>query len=107
MPSNPANFPKTQSDNPFETQNEFLSEPLSEPFNVWNYKPWWCQPWSIVLTGAGIMTGSWLLFRAVWLTSLVSVPLLIWMGYFLVIYPRLVRQAVEAEPDRFSVKSEE
>ncbi|WP_332982633.1 DUF6737 family protein [Microcoleus sp. A003_D6] len=18
----------------------------------WNYKPWWCQPWSIILTGS-------------------------------------------------------
>jgi hypothetical protein len=60
--------------------------------NVWQYKPWWCQPWSIVLTGLAIIGGSWLLLHRVWLTVLVTVPVLIWMGYFLLVYPRLMNQ---------------
>jgi hypothetical protein len=60
--------------------------------NVWQYKPWWCQPWSIVLTGVAIIGGSWLLLHRVWVTALVTVPILTWMGYFLLAYPRLVNQ---------------
>ncbi|MDC0834188.1 hypothetical protein POG22_14410 [Geitlerinema sp. CS-897] len=62
----------------------------SNDFNIWKYKPWWCQPWSILLTGIAIIAGSWLLFHRFWLTGLVAVPILAWMGYFLLLFPRLV-----------------
>nr|WP_306465771.1 DUF6737 family protein [Spirulina major] len=26
--------------------------------NFWDYKPWWCQPWSILLTGGVAIAGS-------------------------------------------------
>ena len=63
--------------------------------NVWNYKPWWCQPWSILLTGIGAIAGSWVIFHRLWVTGLVAIPMLVWMGYFLLVYPQLFRQAVE------------
>ena len=56
----------------------------------WKYKPWWCQPWSIVLTGVTLISGIWLIFKIVWLTILVAIPLLIWMGFFLLIWPQLM-----------------
>lgn len=56
----------------------------------WKYKPWWCQPWSIVLTGVTLVSGIWLIFKIVWLTILVAIPLLIWMGFFLLIWPQLM-----------------
>ncbi|MGC9502620.1 DUF6737 family protein [Baaleninema sp.] len=59
-------------------------------FNIWKYKPWWCQPWSILLTGIAIIAGSWLMFHRFWLTGLVAVPILVWMAYFLLLFPRLV-----------------
>lgn len=68
-----------------------------ETVSIWNYKPWWCQPWSISLTGVGLIGGSWLGFHRLWLTGLVTVPVLVWMGYFLLIYPKLFRQMVESE----------
>ena len=55
--------------------------------SFWSQKPWWCQPWSILLTGAMIMAGSWLLFERWWLTALVSLPVLAWWGLFLVVVP--------------------
>ncbi len=61
-----------------------------KPLNPWNYKPWWCQPWSILLTGVTLITGSWLIFKTIWLTVLVSLPILIWMGFFLLIWPQLM-----------------
>lgn len=63
-------------------------------FNIWQHKPWWCQPWSIVLTGMGLIGGSWLLLHRIWLTGLVAVPVLTWMGFFLLVYPRLLAQSV-------------
>ncbi len=60
----------------------------SQPLSVWQLKPWWCQPWSILLTGIGLIGGSWLLLHRLWLTLLVAIPVLIWMGFFIVLYPR-------------------
>jgi hypothetical protein len=64
-----------------------------KPINPWNYKPWWCQPWSILLTGTILISGSWLIWRTVWLTLVISFPLLAWMGFFLLIWPQLVRES--------------
>jgi hypothetical protein len=61
--------------------------------SVWDYKPWWCQSWSILLTGISIIGGSWLLFHRYWVTGLVAVPILAWMGFFLLLYPRLMAEA--------------
>ncbi|NJL38990.1 MAG: hypothetical protein HC840_17175 [Leptolyngbyaceae cyanobacterium RM2_2_4] len=61
--------------------------------NVWDYKPWWCQPWSIVLTAVTLIGGSWLLLRLWWLTVLVAIPVLTWMVFFVLIYPKLITQS--------------
>lgn len=61
--------------------------------SVWAYKPWWCQPWSIVLTGTGLIAGSWLLFHRYWMTGVVALPVMVWMGFFLLVWPRLMREA--------------
>ena len=61
------------------------SAPISSP---WQLKPWWCQPWSIVLTGCAIVGGSWLLLHRLWLTGLVAVPIGLWMGFFVLVWPR-------------------
>ena len=76
-----------------------MSKPIAieQSMNVWSYKPWWCQPWSILLTGAGVLGGSWWLFHRVWVTGLVAVPIFAWMGFFLLVYPRLFAQAIQQE----------
>jgi len=56
----------------------------------WSYKPWWCQPWSILLTGTSLISSSWFLLKTVWITVLVAIPLLAWMGFFLLVWPRLM-----------------
>ncbi len=61
-----------------------------KPINPWHYKPWWCQPWSIFLTGIILMSGSWFLFKTLWITVLISLPVLTWMGFFLLIWPQLI-----------------
>ena len=69
-----------------------------KPVSPWNYKPWWCQPWSILLTGITLISGSWLLFHTLWLTILVTIPVLTWMGFFLLIWPRLMIQSGVLDP---------
>jgi hypothetical protein len=69
----------------------------SPTYNPWDYKPWWCQPWSILLTGVSLMGGSWLLFHRIWLSAIVAVPVLTWMGFFLLIWPGLMRSAMQSE----------
>jgi hypothetical protein len=61
-----------------------------KPINPWNYKPWWCQPWSILLTGISLIAGSWLVFQTLWLTAIIAIPILVWMGYFLLLWPKLI-----------------
>ncbi|MEM9538656.1 MAG: DUF6737 family protein [Cyanobacteria bacterium P01_E01_bin.42] len=65
--------------------------------NFWDYKPWWCQPWSILLTGMGAIASSWLLARSLWLTVLVTLPVLLWWFYFLILVPRLVEETMDKE----------
>jgi heme/copper-type cytochrome/quinol oxidase subunit 2 len=69
-----------------------MSQPKSP--SVWHYKPWWCQPWSILLTGITLISGSWLIFKIIWLTIIIAIPVLTWMIFFVIIYPKL---ALEAE----------
>ena len=72
------------------TQPSNLSQ-NSTALSVWQLKPWWCQPWSILLTGAVLILGSWFLVHKIWLTALVAVPVLSWQGFFLLLYPRLMK----------------
>ncbi|MFB8789311.1 MAG: DUF6737 family protein [Potamolinea sp.] len=75
-----------------------------QPLNPWNYKPWWCQPWSILLTGVMIVIGSWAMVKTVWVTVLVSLPIGVWWTYFLVIWPQLMRQSGTLESNEQSTQ---
>lgn len=53
-------------------------------------KPPWCQPWTIVSTGAGAVAASWQLFRG-WTSVVavgVTVGVFVWWYLFLVLYPQ-------------------
>ncbi|MDB9459467.1 DUF6737 family protein [Dolichospermum circinale] len=61
-----------------------------QTISPWKYKPWWCQPWSIILTTITLISGSLLIFKIIWFTILLAIPLLIWMGFFLLIWPQMM-----------------
>ncbi|MDB9309796.1 hypothetical protein PN471_14355 [Aphanizomenon sp. CS-733/32] len=61
-----------------------------QTISPWKYKPWWCQPWSIILTAVTLISVSWSIFKIIWVTILVAIPLLIWMGFFLLIWPQMM-----------------
>ena len=76
--------------------NEAAREPVDsqQPSDrIWDYKPWWCQPWSIVLTGVAIVAASWLILHRLWVSGLVALPILVWWTVFLVLYPRAIAQS--------------
>jgi hypothetical protein len=60
---------------------------------LWDEKPWWCQPWSIVLTGLIAIAGSWWLLQTIWITTLVVLAIAAWWFLFLVLVPRAYREA--------------
>jgi hypothetical protein len=70
----------------------------------WALKPWWCQPWSILLTGTAAISGSWLLFQRWWISVPLALGVAVWWLMFLVLVPAAYRQAsgsgeAVAEPD--------
>lgn len=64
--------------------------------SLWSHKPWWCQPWSILLTGVAVVALSWFLLQLWWLSLVVAAGVLAWWGLFLVLVPRAWRASVEA-----------
>jgi len=60
--------------------------------NVWKYKPWWCQPWSILLTGILVISGSWQVTKNMWITGVISMQIIVWWTYFLIIWPKLIKE---------------
>jgi hypothetical protein len=75
--------------------NEHQSQ--SKSANIWHYKPWWCQPWSILLTGIVLIGGSWLLFHKFWLTIGLVLLILGWWYYFLIFVPKLFQEYVQKQ----------
>ncbi len=71
--------------------------PESQPA-FWSLKPWWCQPWSILLTGALVITASWFLLHRWWISAPVAVAVLAWWGLFLVAVPGAYRSGTLEEP---------
>jgi hypothetical protein len=65
--------------------------------NIWDYKPWWCQPWSIILTGILVTAGSWLVLHNYWLTGGVSLLIGAWWVYFLILYPKAFASYMESQ----------
>lgn len=61
--------------------------------DLWAAKPWWCQPWSIVLTGVAIPIVSWVWLHMIWLTVAAAIAVLVWWWVFLVLAPAAYQQA--------------
>jgi hypothetical protein len=72
-------------------------ESNGKSINVWDYKPGWCQPWSIILTGIVIVALSWLILQNIWVTVAVSLPIIAWWVYFLLIYPKAFAEYIASQ----------
>jgi hypothetical protein len=40
-----------------------------------------------------LIGGSWALAKTAWVTVIVAIPVLIWMGYFVIIWPQLMKDS--------------
>ncbi|MEM8828981.1 MAG: DUF6737 family protein [Cyanobacteria bacterium P01_G01_bin.19] len=69
--------------------------------NVWDYKPAWCQPWSIILTGICIIAASWLVLHLLWVTVGISVVIAVWWVYFLIIFPQAFSRYIKEQKTEF------
>lgn len=65
------------------------------PESMWQMKPWWCQPWSIVFTGIAVPACSWLLLHRLLITLPVAAVVAGWWLLFLVIVPAQYAAAVK------------
>jgi len=54
----------------------------------WDLKPYWCQPWSIILFGNFAIISSWIFFNNIIITSILASIIIIWWVVFLIIAPR-------------------
>jgi hypothetical protein len=63
--------------------------------SLWSHKPWWCQPWTIVLSGVVAVAGSWLLLQRWWISVPLAVAVLLWWGLFLVVVPAAYRSQAQ------------
>ena len=69
---------------------------VGQELSLWALKPWWCQPWSILLTGIAAIVGSWLLLGRLWITILGAASVLLWWWLFLVLVPTAYRAEARA-----------
>ncbi|KPQ33850.1 MAG: hypothetical protein HLUCCA11_16990 [Phormidesmis priestleyi Ana] len=85
-------------------ENEETTEQIASSSQIasslWQTKPWWCQPWSIVLTGLTIPTASWLLLHRLWITLPVASAIALWWILFLGIVPAQYAAAVESHKEQ-------
>ena len=71
--------------------------PEQMPESMWEAKPWWCQPWSIVLTGVMVPLTSWVLLHRWWITAPVAGVMAVWWLLFLVLVPAQYTAAVREQ----------
>jgi hypothetical protein len=74
-----------------------MTKDTENNLNIWSYKPWWCQPWSIILTGILLIVGSWLLLKTLWITLPIATLIFLWWWYFLILYPELVKKVLTTD----------
>ncbi|MEN9540733.1 MAG: hypothetical protein RLZZ459_824 [Cyanobacteriota bacterium] len=73
---------------------------MAEAADLWRQKPWWCQPWSILLTGVVVVAGSWWWLRLWWLSLPLAAAVLVWWWLFLVLVPAAyARAASDSAPE--------
>ena len=56
--------------------------------NFWDLKPFWCQPWSIIIFGILMLIFCWTLFNNVIITSILGLFIIIWWLIFLILVPK-------------------
>ncbi|KVH94376.1 uncharacterized protein LOC112518028 [Cynara cardunculus var. scolymus] len=77
-----------------EDMDGYLNYLSLEYDSVWDTKPSWCQPWTITLTGASVIAGSWLILHNVLATSVATTLIGTWWYIFLYSYPKAYTEMI-------------
>ncbi|KAJ3672957.1 hypothetical protein LUZ60_006331 [Juncus effusus] len=70
--------------------------------SVWDTKPAWCQPWTILLTGVSIVALSWLLIHSIVISSAAFALISAWWYIFLYSYPKAYSEMISERRKRVS-----
>ncbi|CAN6287133.1 unnamed protein product [Urochloa humidicola] len=76
-----------------EDMDGYLDYLSLEYDSVWDTKPAWCQPWTILLTGTAVVACSWVL-QSVIITAGVSFIICAWWYIFLYSYPKAYTEMI-------------
>ncbi|KAK9161114.1 hypothetical protein Syun_007455 [Stephania yunnanensis] len=71
-----------------DDMNGYLNYLSLEYDSVWDTKPSWCQPWTIVLTGVLAIAGSWAILQSVVISGIILSLISAWWYVFLHAYPK-------------------
>ncbi|XP_062212135.1 uncharacterized protein LOC133913102 [Phragmites australis] len=77
-----------------EDMDGYLDYLSLEYDSVWDTKPAWCQPWTILLSGTVAVAFSWLLIQSVVITAGVSFVTCAWWYIFLYSYPKAYTEMI-------------
>ncbi|GAB4841591.1 hypothetical protein Ancab_022305 [Ancistrocladus abbreviatus] len=72
----------------------YLNHLSLEYDSVWDTKPSWCQPWTIILTGASMIACSWVILQSVIVTTIVLCLISAWWYIFLYSYPKAYSEMI-------------
>uniref|UniRef100_A0ACD5XAV0 Uncharacterized protein n=1 Tax=Avena sativa TaxID=4498 RepID=A0ACD5XAV0_AVESA len=75
--------------------------------SVWDTKPAWCQPWTILLSGAIAVAGSWVLIHSAVITGGVSFVICAWWYIFLYSYPKAYTEMISERRKKVSSGAED
>ncbi|XP_078442776.1 spindle pole body-associated protein [Wolffia australiana] len=71
-----------------EDMDGYLNYLSLEYDSIWDTKPSWCQPWTILLTGVLGIACSWIFVHSSIITAAVSALIFAWWFIFLYSYPK-------------------
>ncbi|KAJ8449014.1 hypothetical protein Cgig2_004069 [Carnegiea gigantea] len=85
----------------------YLNSLSLEYDSVWDTKPAWCQPWTIVLTGVSVVACSWIILHSVVVTALASSVIGVWWYIFLYSYPKAYTEMIVERRKRVASGTED
>lgn len=84
-----------------EAQRIAPPPPLQQQYssdNMWDYKPAWCQPWSILGSGSAVVGAVALIsHNSPLFTGVVAIPIAVWWYLFLYLVPQEFKQYVQKQ----------
>ncbi len=74
-------------------------EGSQDQHGYWQGKPFWCQPWSIILTGLFLIITAFTFLHNIIIDSLVSIFIIAWWYLFLFIAPQAFDEIIQGRID--------